>query len=69
MRLPGIKAASIFPKRLVHELEFSHEKCAARIQLGNGVSRLPILLLGERSAARLTGSGAFMRGTSPEPQC
>jgi len=55
MRLPRIQATLIFPKRLVYEFEFSRqsdEKWLARTQFGDVVSRLQILLLGERGAAR-----------------
>ncbi len=67
MRLPSIQRALIFPIRLLHEFDFSHEKCAARIHLGNGVSCLPVLLLRGTKCGPISALRRFMKGTSSEP--
>jgi hypothetical protein len=66
VRLPNIKAASIFPTRLADKLEASREKCSERTHLGNGVLHLPILLPAEPNA-RPAGCNVVIKRTSPQP--
>lgn len=47
MRLPDLRATSIFPIRLAYKLEFSRENCSARTCLCSGFLRSSIVRLRE----------------------